>query len=443
MIITREKGGISALFFYINIEMIMNRIILILLLFIYSCSDRGEEIAFSIDNKTVTTAALFDDLDSASFFNQSNQVRRQRLRDYAAKTIMVDLATTMGLDTVKQVVNGIRKKQNDYISNLVFKRYITPSATSDSLVGSVLQKLKVKRGVHEVLISHALSLGPNKKQSPVEARAKAYRVYRRLSAGKLTFEEAISIYAELPFLKMRKGNLGNLAYGEMPKNYCDVIWQSEPGLILPPIETKFGFHIVQTGGYLDANKSFTMEEVKNEIGKGKFDIFENALALFPGPILNHYGVHIDTTALFNYWKIVEEKYSPNVKNRILFMDIIQNTNYDHLFSVKGEQYGTQRLIRMANGIPHIPESEIAIGYSFFKAIVDVLNRYYIEKWMLETDQVQQTDLDSIKKAAMREELVKAYYNREKEKDPAITIDILKNRILFNKELTIAPGLLKN
>ena len=54
------------------------------------------------------------------------------------------------------------------------------------------------------------------------------------------------MYAEHPVVKLTNGIVGPLTYGKLPsKELSDAIWQSEPGDIIGPLETKLGYNIFQ------------------------------------------------------------------------------------------------------------------------------------------------------------------------------------------------------
>ncbi len=90
------------------------------------------------------------------------------------------------------------------------------------------------------------SYSPHQDRSKKEAYAIANKILERIKSENITFDEAVSIYVEHPSIKIKNGVIGPYPYGKLPKEFSDVIWKSNPGDIIGPIGTKFGYHVFKT-----------------------------------------------------------------------------------------------------------------------------------------------------------------------------------------------------
>jgi len=66
----------------------------------------------------------------------------------------------------------------------------------------------------------------------------------KISSGELTFEAAASEHSECPSGK-QGGDLGNFGPGMMVAEFDKVVFNDEIGVVHGPIQTQFGYHLVE------------------------------------------------------------------------------------------------------------------------------------------------------------------------------------------------------
>lgn len=81
---------------------------------------------------------------------------------------------------------------------------------------------------------------PAEKQK--EVQEKAQKIYAEAKGGR-PFEQLVSSYSESPS-KERGGDLGYMTRGRMVKTFEEPIFNAQPGDIVGPLRTEFGYHIV-------------------------------------------------------------------------------------------------------------------------------------------------------------------------------------------------------
>lgn len=106
-------------------------------------------------------------------------------------------------------------------------------------------------GPHEISARHILiafrgaaHAEPTMVRTKQEALARAGEVLRRLKAG----EDFVALAAEFsdePGAAQRGGDLGRFTRDKMVKRFSDAAFKLQPGEVSEPVETQFGFHVIQ------------------------------------------------------------------------------------------------------------------------------------------------------------------------------------------------------
>ncbi|MCE2707234.1 MAG: peptidylprolyl isomerase [Bacteroidota bacterium] len=102
-----------------------------------------------------------------------------------------------------------------------------PLFTSEATVGQIVRKPKTNPQVREQLISQLL------------------KFKNEIGTGKATFAELARAYSEDPGSAAQGGDLGFFRRGELAPEYEATALNLRPGEISEPVETQFGFHMIQ------------------------------------------------------------------------------------------------------------------------------------------------------------------------------------------------------
>lgn len=102
-----------------------------------------------------------------------------------------------------------------------------PLFTSEATVGQIVRKPKTNPQVREQLISQLLKFKND------------------IGTGKATFAELARAYSEDPGSAAQGGDLGFFRRGELAPEYEATALNLRPGEISDPVETQFGFHMIQ------------------------------------------------------------------------------------------------------------------------------------------------------------------------------------------------------
>lgn len=102
-----------------------------------------------------------------------------------------------------------------------------PLFTSEATVGQIVKKPEANPGVRDQIIAQLLQFKAD------------------ISSGKSTFAELATKYSEDPGSAAQGGDLGFFRRGELAPEYEATSLGLRPGEISDPVETQFGFHMIQ------------------------------------------------------------------------------------------------------------------------------------------------------------------------------------------------------
>jgi parvulin-like peptidyl-prolyl isomerase len=109
----------------------------------------------------------------------------------------------------------------------------------------------IDNGPREIAARHILiawkgsaRAAPTIVRSKSEALERAKQVEAKLRAGE-DFATVAAEYTDEPAGAERGGDLGRFTRDKMTKRFADAAFGLQPGQISEPVETQFGFHIIQ------------------------------------------------------------------------------------------------------------------------------------------------------------------------------------------------------
>ena len=102
----------------------------------------------------------------------------------------------------------------------------------------------------------------------VETEEEANNVLQRLEGGE-DFAELATELSQDPGSAARGGDLGFFPKGTMIQEFEDFVFNAEVGEISEPIETQFGYHVIEVTDFKDSLEDYT-EEIRTQIQGEKF-----------------------------------------------------------------------------------------------------------------------------------------------------------------------------
>jgi peptidyl-prolyl cis-trans isomerase C len=190
---------------------------------------------------------------------------RKQFADQLVKIVeMAGQARRMGIDKSPDYAAQMRYRQEELLSDLA-KRAIADGVKVDdaelrSNYAAHARKYERARASH-ILIRTKDSPVPLKAGSRAlddsAAEAQAKELAARARRGD-DFTKLAAEYSDDSASASKGGELGWLTPGTLPKNFEAALFSAQPGQILGPVRTEFGFHIVK----VEERKTVSFDEAK-------------------------------------------------------------------------------------------------------------------------------------------------------------------------------------
>ena len=97
----------------------------------------------------------------------------------------------------------------------------------------------------------------------VEDEEKCADIKRQIEEGLISFEDAASKYSSCPS-RESGGSLGEAARGQFVPEFEDAAFSAEPGVIVGPVKTQFGYHLIRVNSKTPA-QNMKFEDVKDQL----------------------------------------------------------------------------------------------------------------------------------------------------------------------------------
>jgi len=122
-------------------------------------------------------------------------------------------------------------------------------------------EVQESRQASHILITPESGSGAEAKS---KAKARAEEIYAQVKKNPKQFAALAKKHSQDPGSASKGGDLGFFGRGAMVKSFEDAAFSMKQGEISPPVESEFGYHIIQLTG-VRAGKAKTFEESRKEI----------------------------------------------------------------------------------------------------------------------------------------------------------------------------------
>lgn len=217
----------------------------------------------------VVVSSEFGDITQEDLYNEM----KASIGDQALQLLMIEKTLDSKYDVSdEQVQAALDADKEEYGEN--FEAYIAQQGYNED---SYKKYLKLNLLQEEALIENveaseeeiqakydAQKSEINARHILVEDEAKAKEVKQKLEAGG-DFAELAKEYSTEPQAQTSGGDLGWFGKGQMVPEFEEVAFSLEPGVISDPVQTSFGFHIIEVVEKRDIEKSY--EDMKEELAR--------------------------------------------------------------------------------------------------------------------------------------------------------------------------------
>ncbi len=411
---------------------------LLFLLFL-SCLDKSlPPVVAVVDGNPLRSNEFFSTINRNEFFKLKYSIRREKIMDFVYIYLAEKEARKNKIVLPIDEINLLKTKKNQLCIDLLARQVIKPKLLEVDVTNKIMESLKTERFVSEIVVFHKFSFGHVEERSPLEARKLSQIIMNRLQSKNITFNEAVSIYTSLPVLKIKNGVVGFLPYGSYPINYCDAIWNAPEDTIIGPIETDYGYHIVQLGEIKQLKNSFTMDEVNQAILNGKYGVFSNKMEDFASDLRKKHNCTIDTVAVIDLYNKLE---LISTHKKMIFNDLSKVIYNKSIGSCNNEELSLAWFIQKANQHGQINSASIHAPIALLKNLTDILNRHLSVQWVMENNNINKLHIYQKVHFIESEMLKEAYIKSELEKSSELIESNIFNRLLLDHEVLIREDFL--
>ena len=411
---------------------------LLFLLFL-SCLDKNlPPVVAVVDGYPLRSNEFFSTINRNEFFKLKYSIRREKVMDFVYIYLAEKEARKNNIVLPTDEINLLETKKNQLCIDLLARQIIQPKLLEVDVTNKIMESLKTERFVSEIVVFHKFSFGHVEERSPLEARKLSQIIINRLQSKNITFNEAVSIYTSLPTLKIKNGVVGFLPYGSYPINYCDAIWNASEDTIIGPIETDYGYHIVQLGETKQSKNSFTMDEVNQAILNGKYGVFGDKMEDFASDLRKKHNCAIDTVAVIDLYNQLE---LISAHKKMIFNDLSTVVYNKPIGSCNNEERSLAWFVQKANQHGQINSASIHAPIALLKNLTDILNRHLSVQWVLENNDIDKHALYQKVRYIEAEMLKEAYIKSELDNSPDLIESNVYNRLLLNHDVEVSEEFL--
>ena len=166
------------------------------------------------------------------------------------------------LDETEEYKKGMENARQDILVQMVLKETIESVSVSDEEVKDYYEQNKAQ---------FVKGATVNAKHILTDSEEKCAAILESIVNGEKTFEEAAKESSTCPS-GAQGGDLGEFGKGQMVKEFEDAAFQAEPGHVVGPVKTQFGYHLIKVEKKNEACEA-PFEEVKvkvmNEVAQKK------------------------------------------------------------------------------------------------------------------------------------------------------------------------------
>ncbi|MEA2031441.1 MAG: peptidylprolyl isomerase [candidate division Zixibacteria bacterium] len=224
--------------------------------------------------------------------------RKEVLDTLVVTRLLVQGAYEKGIDQLEELSRVVLANKDKLLVDVLGRREVgEKSEPSEAQMRVFWGKLEYKTRASHIL---------------VKDEDTAQMLFKRIENGE-NFEKLAHEYSIDPSVKKNKGDLGYFTWGEMIGPFQEAVLEMEPGQISPPVNTRYGYHVIKVVDRLpnEYRKDFESmkEDIKNQLTKINMNKIGRA---FIDTVKEQYTIRIDTATCDFLMHKRETAYPPQL-----------------------------------------------------------------------------------------------------------------------------------
>jgi parvulin-like peptidyl-prolyl isomerase len=169
--------------------------------------------------------------------------KKEVLNQTIQKLLKVNAALDINLDEDPEIVDAIRKQEENLLGQKYFEVEIVDKLVSKKDIEEFIQRQAYELKASFILIGYNKS-DITKKRTKEEARKIAQKIKEEIGKG-TDFNKLAMQYSDDPAIKHNKGDYGWFRWGQKPKEFQEVCWNLQRGEVSDIFETSAGLNIIR------------------------------------------------------------------------------------------------------------------------------------------------------------------------------------------------------
>ena len=391
---------------------------------------------------SVTRSDLTKHIHKSRYQKLSNDEKLSTVQKLAARKVINDYSEELIID--KSINNKTKKILNDEKLERVFDYLLNKFSLSDSTLDFIYNAELVEYTVQDILVTHRLSYSKHKNRSHKEAFDLATIIRKRIDNNDISFDEAVSIYADHPTVEIRNGMMGPLRYGKLAKELDDIIWQSMPGDINGPLETKFGYHVFHTVKREQRKQPVAKNRKKTlrrEINNGRYKLLDHYTDSYAEEWFKIFDIELFIEKIDTLWQRTEDLNLFVVPEGVSILRLNEPGYQAPLARINDQMVTVDWFIQQAQQHGNYEESNFVKAYFLYNTLIDLLRRYSAVMWYdINDDQFDNKKMRQTVQSKQETLLYKHYFAQEMKIDSMLTEEMIFNRLALRYNIQVRKDL---
>lgn len=192
--------------------------------------------------------------DQQAYAEQNEDYRKQIEARLEEIVLFAALADEMDLESTDEFKETMEVAKRDCKSQMAMAEVLRDIDIPDADLEAFYEENKA---------NYAQPAMAAAKHILVDSEEKANEILAQIKAEEITFEDAAKQFSSCPS-KEQGGDLGQFGRGQMVPEFDEAVFTNEAGALVGPVQTQFGFHIIQIGDKTEGEQ-LPYEDVKNDV----------------------------------------------------------------------------------------------------------------------------------------------------------------------------------